>query len=129
MIMYEKAAYFSSMFMITEITALTDNLMWYYKMLVLPDQKDDGLRKRQKKSLAFFRAFIFVFMRVWIGPFAIYKASQVNGSFYEMLHGWTKMPLGVSIPGISITLLLCFLNFVWTFVIVNKYWSEGQKQD
>lgn len=127
MILFKKAALFSTFFMMTEVTAFIDNIMWYIKMLYLPDIGPMRQKYLKFRVLPFIRAWIFLTTRIWVGPFIIYKGINVCGGIIPMLYEWTKIPFIVSLTGISITLLLTTLNFIWTFVIVGKSMNYEDK--
>ena len=112
---------YATFFMVTEITAITDNLNWYYKALWLVELKGPKKAWIKDQVLPCTRALTFIFGRVWIGPYSIYKGAVICGGWYPLVKLWYTVPWYISLPGLSIILLFCFLNIVWTYVITMKW--------
>ena len=113
--------------MITELTAVTDNLFWYYKMLVLPTVPGKRKMKLKKEILPLIRASSFVLFRVWVGPYSIYKSASLSGGWINMFSEWASMPLYLTVIGPTLILTLTLLNVVWTAVIIQKYFKKSIK--
>ena len=129
MMVWRTGTVYATFFMLTEITAVTDNLNWYIKNLVIPDMVEPRRSFLRDNVLPLGRAASFVFGRVWVGPFALDKSAEMCGGWVGLWRGWARLPLHLSIPGFSIILLFCLLNYVWTYVICLKWLFPKDRRD
>ena len=112
-------AYYSTWFMITEMTAVFDNANWYFKTLYMPDL--DTLSKlKWNQFLTVTRALSFVITRLPIGPYSLYRSSFKFKDDKGLLNQWLSLPFFISIPGSMILFLFTFLNTAWTLVLLKK---------
>jgi hypothetical protein len=120
-------AYYSTWFMITEITAVFDNLNWYCKTLYMPDISVES-RRKWDKFLAITRALSFVITRLPIGPYSLYKSTFKFKNEIGLLNQWLSLPYTISIPGSLMIFLFTFLNTAWTMVLVKKAFAKFKKR-
>ncbi len=126
MMTFRTGALYPTCFMITELTALTDNMNWYTKTLRLPYMKEPHKSLWRSKGLPRLRAASFILFRVWVPPFVIIKSATLTGGWLPLAQGWLRLKWYVSIPGFAIILLFSLLNFAWTWVITMKCFKAGQ---
>jgi hypothetical protein len=120
-------AYYTVWFMITELTAIFDNMNWYFKTLYMPDIEPESKRKWDK-FLAVCRATSFVITRLPIGPYSLYKSTFKFKDDIGLLNQWMSLPLTISIPGSLLILLFSFLNTAWTLVLIKKAFDKFRKK-
>jgi hypothetical protein len=120
-------AYYSTWFMITEITAVFDNFNWYFKTLYMSDISVES-RRKWDKFLAVTRALSFVITRLPIGPYSLYKSTFKFKNNIGLLNQWLSLPYTISIPGSLMVFLFTFLNTAWTMVLVKKAFDKFKKR-
>jgi hypothetical protein len=129
MMTFKTGAIYPTFFMVTEITAVSDNMNWYIKILLLPRLQGTFIGSLlHDRILPIVRALSFWVGRVWIGPYSIYKSAMITGGRSYLLQGWMRLPWYLALSGSSIILLFCFLNIVWTLVITKKCFKLSHKK-
>lgn len=125
MITNQAGALYPTSFMVTEITALSDNLNWYTKTLVLPYLAEPSRSFWRNTALPRLRAASFILCRVWIPPYVIIKSAIISGGWIELAKGWLSLKWYISIPGFTILILFTLLNFAWTHAITMKCFKKS----
>lgn len=120
-------AYYSTWFMITEITAVFDNINWYFKTLYMSDM-DLLSRHKWNQFLSVTRAISFVVLRLPIGPYSLYKSTFKFKDDIGLINQWLSVPLIISIPGTLMIFLFTFLNTAWTLVLLKKAHDKFKKK-
>ena len=128
MMFYKKAAFFPIAVMISEITVIPVNWVWYLRSCGVPE------KSLHAKLAKFIRAILFLSLRAPIAPLAVYYALQtykikISGEI-DYSKAWREvsaLPLPVTL-GIATNLVLFGgLNLYWTLGAMTAMKSKKSK--
>ncbi|KAJ8323976.1 hypothetical protein QVD99_008323 [Batrachochytrium dendrobatidis] len=142
MLVYKTGAIYPCYLMITEFTAIINNALWYVKKIRDADVAENERLKTatmQERSqylrpppsllyvrLMHVRAWAFVFLRIWVGPYAFWISSAGVGGWRPLLKEWIALPLPASVFGLLTFVMFTFLNFVWTPAVFAKAFQASK---
>ncbi|KAH6599372.1 hypothetical protein BASA50_003069 [Batrachochytrium salamandrivorans] len=143
MLVYKKGAIYPCYFMITEFTAIINNMLWYVKTIRDADvarnermKAGGGSAKSDLKpppppsllyvNLMYIRAWAFVFLRVWVGPYALWVSVVGLGGWEPLLKEWMVLPLPALVIGSISFAMFTLLNFIWTPAVFAKATKAAQ---
>ncbi|KAJ1506836.1 hypothetical protein HMI54_004759 [Coelomomyces lativittatus] len=113
MLYFKKPSFYPFIFFLSEATAITNNLCWYASLL--------SFKSTSLVKLNVLRAISFVLARVWIGPYAIWRAfEQADYNLQTLWNQWTTQlhPIASTLSVINL-ILLSYLNFGWTVATIK----------
>ncbi|KAI8928922.1 hypothetical protein BC831DRAFT_59564 [Entophlyctis helioformis] len=118
LVAYNKTAVYPVYFMITEFTAILNNLLWYIKAIRDSDvdanerAKAAGSKPPARAPSALYvqtmhvRGWAFVLLRVWVGPYATYVVYREIGSWSGFARDWMALPAPAAVLGLLAVVVL-----------------------